>query len=52
MSKKWDNFYMDDQTGGLQAYDEYKRMYLHFSIANEIIKDRSISDKVWRLRVV
>ena len=52
ISKKWDNFYMDESTGGLQIYEDYRRMYMNFSISNEIIKSRSSNDYVWRLRVI
>ena len=51
-SKKWDNFYMDEQSGGKVIYDEVRNMYLNFQIANEVVKDRSMKDYVWRLRAV
>ena len=51
-TKKWDNFYLDQSTGGLHIYEEYKKMYMNFSIANEIIKERGMSDVVFRLRAI
>eukprot|EP00347_Sterkiella_histriomuscorum_P017752 403348132 len=51
-SKKWDNFYLDESTGGAQIYEDYRKMYMNFTISNEIIKYRSSNDYVWRLRMV
>ncbi len=53
-SKKWDNYHMvpQHQPGVFSHYDSLGKAYMNFSLANEIIKDRSIADVVWRLRAV
>ncbi|CDW74007.1 zinc finger family protein [Stylonychia lemnae] len=51
-SKRWDNFFMDETTGGSVILEEYKKLYMNFKIGNEIMKERSQSDYVWRLRVI
>ena len=43
-SKKWDNFYMEENTGGKALYEEFRKMYMSFAVANEIVKDRSQRD--------
>ena len=53
-SKKWENFHLQNASvaGSINYYEELRKMYANFSIANEVINDRSISDVVWRLRAV
>lgn len=51
-SKKWDNFYMDEIAGGKSIYEDFRKMYMNFSIANEIVKDRSLKEYVWRLAAI
>jgi hypothetical protein len=51
-SKKWDNFYMDSTSGGNLIYEGYKKMYMNFNVANEIIKNRSMQDTVFRVRAL
>jgi len=43
---------MDESTGGNLIMEEYKKLYLNFKISNEIIKERSQNDYVWRTRVI
>lgn len=51
-SKRWENFNLNTGQGSNNQYEELKKMYVNFSLANEIIKDRSIATSVWRLRAV
>ena len=39
--KKWDNFYVDEESGGKMRYDEIKRMYVNFKKEKEVVKERS-----------
>jgi hypothetical protein len=43
-SKKWDNFHLQNSAAGgeINYYEDIRRMYSNFSIANEVLKDRSI----------
>ncbi len=53
-SKKWETYHLQNSSAGgaINYCDELKRMYLNFSIANEVIKDRTKADIVWRLRAI
>jgi len=53
-SKKWENFHLQNASvgGSINYYEELRKMYVNFSIANEIINDRSLADVVWRLRAI
>ena len=51
-SKKWENFYLDEEGGGKQAYEELRKIYMNFSIPNEVVKERSMKDSVYRLRIL
>ena len=37
---------------GDAQYEVLRKMYVNHTLANEIIKDRSVADIVWRLRAV
>jgi hypothetical protein len=49
-SKRWDNFFIDEVGGGIHIFEEYKKLYMNYMIPNEIVKERTISDTVYRLR--
>lgn len=57
-SKKWDNYHLQggnttgSSTSGNNIYDEIRKYYVNFSLADEIIKDRGIAEVVWRLRAI
>lgn len=51
-SKRWENFFIVEEGGGKQAYEELKKLYLSFSIPNEVVKERSLKDSVYRLRIL
>ena len=36
-SRKWDNFYMTEESGGLKVYEHYRRLYMNFGISREVI---------------
>eukprot|EP00349_Pseudokeronopsis_sp_Brazil_P011369 CAMPEP_0202979488 /NCGR_PEP_ID=MMETSP1396-20130829/85615_1 /ASSEMBLY_ACC=CAM_ASM_000872 /TAXON_ID= /ORGANISM="Pseudokeronopsis sp., Strain Brazil" /LENGTH=83 /DNA_ID=CAMNT_0049718917 /DNA_START=1580 /DNA_END=1831 /DNA_ORIENTATION=- len=40
-SKRWDNFYLTEETGGKHMYEEYKKLYMNFRVGDEIMKERS-----------
>lgn len=46
-SRRWDNFYLDDQ-----AYEELRKMYMSFKVCNDVLTARSVSDYVLRTRAV
>ena len=33
-SKKYDNFYLDEKCGGLSTLENYKKMYMEFTMCN------------------
>ncbi|CDW91208.1 zinc finger family protein [Stylonychia lemnae] len=41
--KKYDQFKLNDEFGGRQLLEEYRRMYIDFTICNAIVKDRAIN---------
>lgn len=57
-SKRWDNYHLQTgqpgSGGGASAnlYDSIKKLYMNFGLSNEVIKDRSMTDVVWRLRAI
>jgi len=55
-SKRWDNYTLQSNStagsGQTSFYEEYRKMYVNFSLPNEVIKDRGMSEVVWRLRAV
>jgi hypothetical protein len=52
-SKKWDSYQLQDgQNGTANVMEEFRWMYLNFTLSNEVIKDRSMSEVVWRLRAI
>ena len=51
-SKKWESYQIPSAMPGQGFYEEYKKMYMNFSIANEVIKDRSMAEVLWRMRVI
>lgn len=52
-SKRWDNYHLQNgQNGTPNVYDEYRKFYMNFTLPNEIIKDRSMAEVVWRLRAI
>ena len=52
-SKRWDNYILQNGQGGtVNLYDEFRKYYVNHTLANEVIKDRSMADVIWRLRAV
>jgi hypothetical protein len=49
-SKRWDNFYIDEEGGGTHVYEELKRIYMNNLVPNEIVSERGKTDSVFRLR--
>ena len=45
--KKWETYALD--AAGMEGY---RKMYMTGQLANEVIKERSSSDVVWRLRAI
>lgn len=53
-SHKWENFSLQNSSSGgsINLYEELRRLYVNFRISNEVIKDRSMSDTVWRVGAI
>eukprot|EP00347_Sterkiella_histriomuscorum_P006425 403352821 len=47
-NKKYDNFYLDQKYGGLNQLENYKKMYMDFTLCNQILKDRSSKTNYYR----
>jgi hypothetical protein len=40
---------MDEESGGKHVYDEYRKMYMNFSIGNEVIQQRTSTNTIFRV---
>eukprot|EP00347_Sterkiella_histriomuscorum_P012442 403368557 len=47
-NKKYDNFYLDQKYGGLNQLENYKKMYMDFTLCNQVLKDRSSKTNYYR----
>lgn len=47
-SKRWENFYLDEQFGGQKAYDNLKKMYSNHKISNTVLGERTKKNRVIR----
>ena len=55
-SKKWENYHLQIQQApgvqGMNQYEEMRKIYMNFNLSNEVIKDRSIAETVFRMRAL